>query len=54
MTKLFGIVVYPPIPPILAATNFFDTNGKNGKCSKFSEMARKLAEQVFGLFDTGI
>ena len=54
MTKFFGIVDYPPTPPIVAAPKNLDTNGKNGKCSKFSEMEGKGGEQVFGMFDTGI
>ena len=52
MTKFLGIVDYPPTPPIVAAPKNLDTNGINGKCSKFSEMARKWGEQVFGMFDT--
>ena len=45
---------YTPTPHIVAAPKNLDTIGKNGKCSKFSEMARKWAEQVLGMFDTGI
>ena len=45
MTKFLGIVDYPPTPPIVAAPKNLDTNGINGKCSKFSEMAKNGANK---------